>query len=137
MTGAEIFVTKLREHGVEWIATLCGHGLDPLFDACRRAGLRLIDTRNEQAASYMADTCGKLTRRPGVVASSSGVAHVNALAGVTNAHFDGSPLLLVTGAAAVETMGRGHFQDLDQVALAAPVSKLSRLLDKPEEIAAL
>jgi acetolactate synthase-1/2/3 large subunit len=137
MTGAELFVSKLQERGIEWIATLCGHGLDPLFDACRRAGLRLVDTRNEQAASYLADACGRLTRRPGVVASSSGVAHVNALAGVANAYFDGAPMLLVSGAAAIGTMGRGHFQDLDQVALAAPVCKLARLIKNPNEVASL
>ena len=134
MTGAELFARELRAHGVEWVSTLCGHGLDPLFEACLRAGLRLVDTRNEQAASYIADACGKLTRRPGVVAVSSGVAHVNALAGLTNAHFDGAPMLLVSGAAALATMGRGHFQDLDQVALAAPVSKSARLIDRAERI---
>ena len=137
MTGADLFVAKLRQHGVEWISTLCGHGLDPLFDACRRAGIRLVDARNEQAASYMASVSGKLTRRPGVVACSSGVAHANALSGLVDAYFDGAPMLLVTGAHAVETMGRGHFQDLDQVALAAPVCKFARLIDRPENIAAL
>lgn len=137
MTGAELFVSRLRTHGVEWVGTLCGHGLDPLFDACRRAALRLIDTRNEQAASYMAEAAGKLTRRPGVVFSSSGVAHVNALTGVTNAYFDGAPMLLVSGAAAIATMGHGHFQDLDQVALAAPVCKMARLIDSTESIASL
>src|SRR5260221_683850 len=59
---------------MDWMATLCGHGLDPLFDAARRAGFRLIDTRNEQTASYVADYAGRLTRRAGVCAVSSGVA---------------------------------------------------------------
>ena len=45
-TAVEWFVEALKERGVEWIATLCGHGQDPLFDAARRAGLRLIDVRN-------------------------------------------------------------------------------------------
>jgi acetolactate synthase-1/2/3 large subunit len=137
MTGADLFASRLQAHGVEWVATLCGHGLDPLFDACRRTGLRLVDNRNEQAASYMADACGRLTRRPGVVFSSSGVAHANALTGVTNAYFDGGPLLLVTGAAALDTMGKGHFQDLDQVALAKPVTKFARLVKNAESIPAL
>jgi len=137
MTGAELFVEILRQHEVEWISTLCGHGLDPLFDACRRAGIRLVDTRNEQTASYMASAWGKLTRRPGVVACSSGVAHANALTGVVDAYFDGAPMLLVTGAHAVSTMGRGHFQDLDQVALAAPVCKFAGLIDSAEKIAAI
>jgi acetolactate synthase-1/2/3 large subunit len=135
MTGAEVFAQVLQSHGIEWIATLCGHGLDPLYEGCRGAGLRLVDTRNEQAASYLAEACGRLTRRPGVVAVSSGVAHVNALAGVANAFFDGAPMLLVSGAAAVSTMGRGHFQDMDQVAVAAPLCKHARLVDRVENLA--
>jgi acetolactate synthase-1/2/3 large subunit len=136
MTGADLFVQHLQQRGVTWVATLCGHGLDPLYAAGRQAGLRLIDCRNEQAASYMADACGRLTGRPGVVFSSSGVAHVNGLTGLTNAWFDGAPLLLVSGAAALDTMGRGHFQDLDQVALARPVAKYAALIDSPGAIPA-
>ncbi len=132
MTAVEWFVKGLRERGVEWIATLCGHGLDPLFYAAKSAGLRLIDTRNEQAAAYLAEAYGRLTRAPGVVAVSSGVAHANAMSGVLNAHFDQGPLLLISGAGAHRTAGMGHFQDVDQVALAAPVTKYSRVIDRPE-----
>jgi len=134
MTAADWFVQGLKERGVEWIATLCGHGLDPLYQAARRAGLRLIDTRNEQTASYMAACAGRLRRRPGVAAVSSGVAHVIALAGVADAGMDGSPMLLVSGAAAVKTRGMGHFQDLDQVAAAAPLACYARLIDCPERV---
>src|SRR5215831_2271452 len=112
MTAAELFVRDLRQRGVDWIATLCGHGLDPLLHAARNAGLRLVDVRNEQTCAYMADACGRLTRRPGVCAVSSGVAHVNALTGVANAWFDRAPMLLISGAAATTTAGRGHFQDM-------------------------
>ncbi|HVX65424.1 MAG TPA: thiamine pyrophosphate-binding protein [Bryobacteraceae bacterium] len=132
MTAVECFVNGLRERGVEWMATLCGHGLDPLFHAASRAGIRLIDTRNEQTAAYAAEAWGRLTRRPGVCAVSSGVAHANALTGVVNAWFDGSPLLLITGAGALATSGLGHFQDIDQVAMARPVTHYSRVIDRPE-----
>jgi thiamine pyrophosphate-dependent acetolactate synthase large subunit-like protein len=54
-SAASWFAEGLRERGVEWMATLCGHGLDPLFAAARQAGLRLVDTRNEQTAAYIAD----------------------------------------------------------------------------------
>ena len=103
MTGADLIVSVLRQHGVDWVATLCGHGLDPFFHAARNAGMRLVDVRNEQTASYIADAWARLTRRPGVCAASSGVAHVNALAGVANAWFDRSPMLLISGAASTET----------------------------------
>ena len=132
MTAAEWFVQALRERGVTWMATLCGHGLDPLFYAAKQAGLRLVDARNEQTAGYMAEAYGRLTRRPGVCAVSSGVAHVNALSGVANAWFDGAPMLLISGAGSFATAGMGHFQDMDQVALARPVTKFARTIDTPD-----
>jgi acetolactate synthase-1/2/3 large subunit len=132
MTAVEWFVKALRERGVDWMATLCGHGLDPLFHAAKTGGIRLVDARNEQTAGYMAEAYGRLTRRPGVSAVSSGVAHVNALSGVADAWIDGAPMLLISGAGNTVTAGMGHFQDLDQVALASPVSKYARTIDPAE-----
>ncbi|MEK7404602.1 MAG: thiamine pyrophosphate-binding protein [Acidobacteriota bacterium] len=134
MTAVELFIQELKRRGVEWISTLCGHGLDPLYGAARRAGLRLIDTRNEQTAAYIAVSAGRLTRRPGVCAVSSGVAFANAMTGVVDAHLDGAPMLLISGAAAVRTAGMGHFQDLDQVALAAPATRYARVIDCPARV---
>lgn len=136
MTGAGLIIQTLREHGIDWMATLCGHGLDPLFHAAREAGMRLVDTRNEQTASYIADAWGRLTRRPGVCAVSSGVAHVNALTGVANAWFDHGPMLLISGAAATTTAGKGHFQDMDQAAIARQLCKFVRNISRPDEITA-
>ena len=135
MTGADVLVRQLKAHGIPFVSTLCGNGLDPFFVACKRHGLRLVDVRNEQAAGYMADAVGRLTRRVGVCSASSGIAHVNALTGLTNAHFDGSPVLLLTGASSSRTTGLGNFQDLDHVALARPVCKLAQHVDRPERIA--
>jgi acetolactate synthase-1/2/3 large subunit len=132
MTSVEAFVQALSACGVQWIATLCGHGLDPLFAAADRTGIRLIDTRNEQTASYIADAYGKLMGRPGVCAVSSGIAHANALSGVVNAWFDGSPMLLISGSSAIRTAGLGHFQDMDQVALAKPVTRFASTIDHPD-----
>ena len=134
MNGAELFVNELQQRGVPFISTLCGHGLDPLYAACQNAGLRLIDVRNEQAAGYMAEVTGRLTRQVGVCAVSSGIAHVNALTGVMNAHFDGAPMLLITGCGPTETIGLGHFQDCDQVNLAAPICKYAQAVYHPERI---
>jgi acetolactate synthase-1/2/3 large subunit len=129
MTAAELLVEALKLRGVEWMATLCGHGLDPLLDAAHRGGLRLIDARNEQTAAYAADAFGRLTRRPGVCAVSSGLALVNALSGAGNAWFDRAPLLLISGAGPTTTAGKGHFQDLDQAGLARPLTKFSASID--------
>src|SRR5438067_6869235 len=96
-TGADVFVQALRARGVEFLTTVSGNGTEPVYDACRRAGVRLVDFRNEQAAAFAADTAARLTRRLHVCAVSSAVGHANALIGVVNAWFDGSPVLLFSG----------------------------------------
>ena len=134
MNGVELFVRELQKRGVKFVATLCGHGLNPFDKACQDAGLHLVDVRNEQAASYIAEVTGRLTRTVGVCAVSSGVGHANALTGVVNAYFDGAPMLLLSGCGSTKTMGLGHFQDMDQVALARSVCKYARVIDRAERI---
>ena len=62
MNGADLLVTELQKKGVGFVATLCGHGLDDLDDACDRAGMRLVDVRNEQAAGLPRNWVGSTTR---------------------------------------------------------------------------
>lgn len=134
MTGAELLVRVLKTHGVEHISVLCGNGLDPFLQACMDAQVRIIDTRNEQAASYMADTWGAMTGRLGVVAVSAGPGHTNALTGLTNAYWDGRPMLLISGCSEASTRGLGHFQELDQVGMAAPACKYARLIERADQL---
>jgi acetolactate synthase-1/2/3 large subunit len=135
MNAADVLVSELRARGVHFIATLNGHGLDPFYLACRRAGMRMIDVRNEQAASYMAEVTGRLSRSVGVCAVSGAVAHANALTGVLNAHFDGAPMLHITGMTPLARVGAGDFQDFNPVPMAAPICKYARLIDAPELVA--
>ncbi|HEX8984053.1 MAG TPA: thiamine pyrophosphate-binding protein [Bryobacteraceae bacterium] len=131
-TVAECFAKELRRRGIAWIAALAGHGLEPFLTAAEGAGLRLIDARNEQTLSYLVEAYGRLTRSPGICAVSSGMGHVNALSGVAAAQFDGTPMLLVSGAGELRTAGLGNYQDMDQAAVAAPLTKYSRVVDPPE-----
>jgi len=135
LTGADLLVAELARHGIRWVATLCGNGLNPFYLACRKAGIRLVDAHNEQAAAYIADTYARLTGQLGVCAVSSGIAHCNALTGVANAYFDGAPILLITGASAGYGARRGVFQEFDQVALAAPICKSSSLVTRATDLA--
>lgn len=132
MNVADALVDELLARGVRFISTLNGYGLDPLYLACQRAGMRVIDVRNEQAAGYMAEVTGRLSRSVGVCAVSGAVAHANALTGVLNAWFDGSPMLLITGITPLNRLGFGDFQDFNPVPMAAPICKYARMLDSPE-----
>ncbi len=134
MTGAEWMVRTLQERGVERIFLLCGNGLKPFLDACVTGGLPVVDTRNEQSAAYMADAWGRITGRLGVVATSAGPGFTNALTGVANAWWDGGPLLLISGASPAATRGQGQFQELDQAAMAAPVTKYARTVARADTL---
>ena len=119
--------------GVPFISALCGNGLTA--PGCGRRRRVARSTREqEQAAAYVADAYARLTGKLGVCAVSSGVAHVNALAGVTNAWYDGAPVLLLSGASAAPGLGRGAFQDMDQVGLAAPVTKYAERVTQASRI---
>ncbi|MGQ9781769.1 MAG: thiamine pyrophosphate-binding protein, partial [Nitrososphaeria archaeon] len=132
--GSDLLVEELKRYGVEWVAVLCGNGLDPFLVSCCKIGIRVVDTHNEQAAAYMADTYARLTGKIGVCAVSSGVAHANAMTGIVNSFFDGAPVLLITGASHGFGAGRGVFQELDQPGLAAPVCKYSKTVRKVEDL---
>ncbi|MFN2229517.1 MAG: thiamine pyrophosphate-binding protein, partial [Anaerolineae bacterium] len=128
MNGAQWLVRALHERGVERIFVLCGNGLDPFLDACLEEGIAVLDTRNEQAASYMADAWGRMTGTLGVAAVSSGPGHTNALTGLANAWWDGGPMLLISGCSPLPTRGLDHFQELDQVGMTEPVTKYAALV---------
>jgi acetolactate synthase-1/2/3 large subunit len=134
MNGAQATITMLRQMGVPFISTLCGNGLDPLLVAADGAGLRMIDARNEQSAAYVADAYARLTGKLGVCAVSSGIAHVNALAGLANAWYDGAPMLLISGSSASPGLGRGGFQDMDQAGVARPISKYTERVTQASRI---
>src|SRR3954471_21291014 len=105
------------DRGVTFVTTLSGNGTEPFYQACRRAGPRLVDFRNEQAASFAADAAARLTGRLQVCAVSAAVGHANALIGVVNAWFDGAPVLLFSGSSQHTRTMQGKFQDMDQVAV--------------------
>ena len=67
LTGADILVRRLKEHGVKHIFGYPGGQLTPLYDALYRdGGIRHILARDEQAAAFMADGYARVTGRPGV-----------------------------------------------------------------------
>jgi acetolactate synthase-1/2/3 large subunit len=132
MSGAELLTKWLQSRGVGFVSALSGNGLDPFLLASRKLGLRIIDTRNEQTASYIADGYARLTGKLGVCAVTSAVGLVNATIGLLNAYFDGAPVLLIAGASEQDTRGLGHFQELDHLAVVKPICKYTGWVERVE-----
>jgi thiamine pyrophosphate-dependent acetolactate synthase large subunit-like protein len=139
VSGSQILARALRMQGVDTMFYLMG---GPMIEAeayCIKEGIRSIDVRHEQAAAMMAHAWGRVTRRIGVCMAASGPGSANLVTGVANAWADASPLLAIGGAAALSAVGRGVFQECDQLGIFKPITKWAeRCLDPsriPEMIA--
>lgn len=87
------------------------------------AGIRFIAFHNEQSAGYAASAYGYLTGRPGILLTVSGPGCVHGLAGLSNAMINTWPMVLISGSCDQNDVGRGDFQELNQIEAAKPFSK--------------
>jgi acetolactate synthase I/II/III large subunit len=124
----------LRAAGVEHLFTLSGAHIFPLYDGCREAGIRIIDTRHEQSAAFAAEGLAKLSRRPQVAAVTAGPGVTNALSAIATAHVNGSPLLVLGGRAAEATWGSGALQEIDHVPIVESLCKAAGTAGSPDDM---
>ena len=134
LTGGELVARVLARESVGAIFTLCGGHILPIYDACLRHGIRIIDVRHEQAAAHAADAWARLTRGLGVAVVVPGPGVTDAVTGVANAHAARSPLLLIGGGSPLGLKGRGALQEMDQVSLLAPITKGAWAVPEPRLI---
>ena len=125
MKGAQWIVSALARRGVKIIFSLSGNQIMPLYDACIDAGIRIVHVRHEAAAVYMADAWSQITGEVGVAMLTAGPGITNGISPLFSAVQAESPVLLVSGDAAVAEDGMGAFQEMDQTAITAPLTKLS------------
>src|SRR5258707_6843459 len=125
LRGADIVARSLKRLGCRRVFTVSGNHIMSIFDAALDADLDVIHVRHEAAAVHMADAHGRLTGEPGVGMVTGGPGHANAVGALFTALGAESPMLLLSGHAATWELGRGGFQELDQAAMAAPVTKAS------------
>jgi acetolactate synthase-like protein len=117
MNGGQIIARILKAQGVQFLFTLCGGHISPILIECKRAGLRVVDTRDEATAVFAADAVARLSGVPGVAAVTAGPGVTNTLTAIVNARLAQSPVVLLGGATATVLRNRGALQDIDQLAL--------------------
>lgn len=125
LRGADLLVRSLADAGVDTIFTLSGNHIMPIFDACLDAGIRLIHTRHEAAAVHMADAYARLTGKVGIALVTGGPGHANAVGSLYTVAQAESPVVLLSGHAPLNQLGKGAFQEMAQADLAAPLTKAS------------
>jgi acetolactate synthase-1/2/3 large subunit len=123
--GADVVARTLVAAGVKRVFALSGNHVMAVFDAALDAKLEIVHVRHEAAAVHMADAWGRLTGEPGVALVTGGPGHANAVGALYTALAAESPLVLLSGHARLDELGRGAFQELRQADVAAPLAKAS------------
>ena len=115
-TVGRLVADALRTAGVRYAFTVPGESFLGLLDALGDAGIRVVATRHEGAAAFMAEAHGQLTGRPAACLGTRAVGSSNLAIGIHTARQDSSPMFAIVGQ--VERAHRGHeaFQEIDQVA---------------------
>jgi acetolactate synthase-1/2/3 large subunit len=124
LTGAEMVVRALKDHGVQHIFGYPGGAVLPIYDALFQDNeLVHVLVRHEQGAVHAAEGYARSTGKPGVVLVTSGPGATNAVTGLTDALMDSVPLVVITGQVATHLIGNDAFQECDTVGITRPCTK--------------
>lgn len=134
ITGGAAVARVLKQLGVRNIFGLHGGHVDPIFQGCYDEGIRIVDTRHEQAAGHMADAWARLTGEPGVAVVTAGPGVTDIVTAVANAHLDCVPMVVIGGRYALGEEETMPLQELHGVPLMQSITKWSRAVNDPARI---
>lgn len=126
MKASDLFVRALENEGVEYIFGIPGEENLDLLDSLSRSSIKLVLTRHEQAAGFMAATYGRLTGKAGVCMSTLGPGATNFVTSAAYAQLGGMPMLMITGQKPIKTSKQGQFQIVDIVDTMQPLTKYTQ-----------
>lgn len=126
MKASDQFVKALENEGVEYIFGIPGEENLDLLESLRHSKIKLILTRHEQAAGFMAATYGRLTGKTGVCLSTLGPGATNLVTAAAYANLGGMPMLMITGQKPILKSKQARFQIINVVEMMQPITKFTR-----------
>nr|WP_136250489.1 acetolactate synthase large subunit [Ningiella ruwaisensis] len=123
MKASDLMVKALEAEGVEYIFGIPGEENLDLLESLRDSSIKLILTRHEQGAGFMAATYGRLTGKVGVCLSTLGPGATNLVTPAAYAQLGAMPILMITGQKPIKTSKQGRFQVIDVVDMMRPLTK--------------
>ncbi len=137
MKASDLLVKALENEAVEYIFGIPGEENLDFLDSLRESKIKLVVTRHEQAAAFMAATYGRLTGKTGVCLSTLGPGATNFVTGAAYAQLGGMPILMISGQKPILKSKQGRFQIVDVVDLMRPLTKMSKQIVNGNHIPAL
>ena len=133
MRGGAILARALQEKGVEHVFTLSGGFCNPALEGFMECQMKVINCPHEQIAGHLADGHTRITRKPAVcLVGPEGFS--NAVPAMMEAWGERSPVIFVTGSSTLKRQGSGGFKEIDDVAIARPLTKYSATITDGERI---
>jgi acetolactate synthase I/II/III large subunit len=133
--ASDLFVECLEEEGCEYIFGVPGEeNLDFLDSLSRSTKIKLILTRHEQGAGFMAATYGRHTGKTGVCIATLGPGATNLVTAAAYATLGGMPILMITGQKPIKKSKQGRFQILDVVSMMGPLTKFTHQMASSDNI---
>lgn len=134
MKASDLFVKALEAEGVEYIFGIPGEENLDLLESLRNSSIRLILTRHEQAAGFMAATYGRLTGKAGVCLSTLGPGATNLVTAAAYGQLGALPVVMITGQKPIKNSKQGKFQIVDVVEMMRPLTKYTHQIVSGENI---
>jgi len=135
--GSDLLIAALEREGVDTIFGIPGEENVDVVESLRTSSIKLVLTRHEQAAAFMAATFGRLTGRPGLCISTLGPGALNFSTGAAYAHLGAMPMIMITGQKPIMTARQARFQIVDVIASMKPLTKMTRQIVSPASIPAI
>jgi len=124
--ASDLLVMALENEGVEYVFGVPGEENLDFLESLRTSNIKLILTRHEQAAGFMAATYGRMTGKTGVCLATLGPGATNLVTAAAYAHLGAMPMLMITGQKPIKASKQGRFQIIDAVAMMRPITKFAK-----------
>jgi len=135
--ASDLLVKALENEGVEFIFGVPGEENLDFLESLRSSSIRLILTRHEQGAGFMAATYGRLTGKAGVCLATLGPGATNLVTPAAYAQLGAMPMLMITGQKPIKKSKQGRFQIVDIVDMMRPLTKYAHQIINADTIPAV
>ena len=134
MKASDLFIKCLENEGVEYIFGIPGEENLDILEGLRTSKIKLILTRHEQGAGFMAASYARLTGKVGVAMATLGPGATNFMTCAPYALLGGMPVLFITGQKPIKKSKQGRFQIVDVVEMMKLVTKFARQIVNGDNI---
>jgi acetolactate synthase I/II/III large subunit len=135
ISGADLIISLLEQHGVRTVAGIPGGAILPLYDALSRSRLiRHVLARHEQAAGFIAQGMARVSGRAAICIVTSGPGATNMVTALADAKLDSVPIICLAGQVPTHLLGTDAFQEVATVDMVRPITKACYPVKSAHEI---